>query len=104
MKIIPLLLLISFLGSSPVDPQEKCEGEKIEKVQQKGLRSLKILEIPLYIKELKSCKDKDSVKMIRKSAEEKQIGTDAEKSKTFVGRTSGCAYCVIALVVYLALV
>ncbi|MBN4081154.1 hypothetical protein JYT44_02185 [Caldithrix abyssi] len=97
-------MLISIAWAIPVDPQGKCEGEMIEKVESKGLRSLKISEIPVYMKELKTCEDKERVKAIKKRAEEKQLAADAENSKTFVGRTSGYAYCVMALFVYLVLV
>jgi hypothetical protein len=68
------------------------------------LRSLKISEIPSYLVELKNCKDKAKVKIIKNSANEKQLEDDAENNKSFVGRTSGCAYCVMALIVYLAFV
>lgn len=78
----------------------------IEKVDLKGLRSLKISEIPVYMKELRSCnkEDKEKLKKIKKSAEDIQLADDADKSKTFVGRTSGLAYCVLAFIAYLALV
>ena len=68
------------------------------------MRSLKISEIPSYLVELKNCKDKVKVKTIKNTANEKQLEDDAKNNKFFVGRTSGCAYCVMALIVYLAFV
>ena len=103
-KLIPLLFIGSFLFGFHTGITDPCEGEKIQKVEKKGLRALKISEIPAYLTELKNCKHKAKVKTITKSANEKQLIKDAENSKLFVGKTSGCAYCVMALIVYLAFV
>ena len=103
-KLFPLLFFVSISFGFEKDQEAPCNGEKIQKVAKKGLRSLKISEIPSYLVELKNCKDKAKVKIIKNSANEKQLEDDAENNKSFVGRTSGCAYCIMALIVYLALV
>ena len=103
-KLFPLLFFVSILFGIEKDQEEPCNGEKIQKVAKKGLRSLKILEISSYLVELKNCKDKVKVKTIKNTANEKQLEDHAENNKFFVGRTSGCAYCVMALIVYLAFV
>ena len=103
-KLFPLLFFVSILFGIEKDQEAPCNGEKIQKVAKKGLRSLKILEISSYLVELKNCKDKVKVKTIKNTANEKQLEDDAENNKFFVGRTSGCAYCVMALIVYLAFV
>ena len=103
-KLFPLLFFVSILFGIEKDQEAPCNGEKIQKVAKKGLRSLKISEIPSYLVELKNCKDKVKVKTIKNTANEKQLEDDAENNKLFVGRTSGCAYCVLALIVYLAFV
>lgn len=103
-KLFPLLFFVSILFGIEKDQEAPCNGEKIQKVAKKGLRSLKISEIPSYLVELKNCKDKVKVKTIKNTANEKQLEDDAENNKFFVGRTSGCAYCVMALIVYLAFI
>ena len=103
-KLFPLLFFVSISFGIEKDQEVPCNGEKIQKVAKKGLRSLKILEISSYLVELKNCKDKVKVKTIKNTANEKQLEDDAENNKLFVGRTSGCAYCVMALIVYLAFV
>ena len=103
-KLFPLLFFLSISFGFEKDQEAPCNGEKIQKVAKKGLRSLKISEIPSYLVELKNCKDKAKVKIIKNSANEKQLEDDAENNKSFVGRTSGCAYCVMALIVYLAFI
>ena len=103
-KLFPLLFFVSISFGFEKDQEAPCNGKKIQKLAKQGLRSLKISEIPSYIVELKNCKDKERVKTIKNSANEKQLEDDAENNKSFVGRTSGCAYCVMALIVYLAFV
>lgn len=103
-KLFPYLFLLSISFGFQVEQEETCDGEKIQKVKNNGLRSLKLSEIPSYIMELKNCKNKEKAKTIKKSANDKQLVDDAENSGTFVGRTSSCAYCVIAFILYLAFV
>lgn len=103
-KLFPLLFFVSISFGFEKDQEAPCKGEKIQKVAKKGLRSLKISEIPSYLVELKNCKDKAKVNRIKNAANEKQLEDDAQNNKSFVGRTSACAYCVMALIVYLAFV
>jgi len=45
-KLFPLLFFVSISFGFEKDQEAPCNGEKIQKVAKKGLRSLKISEIP----------------------------------------------------------
>ena len=116
-KLFPLLFFVSISFGFEKDQEAPCNGKKIQKLAKQeapcngkkiqklakqGLRSLRISAIPSYLVELKNCKDKAKVKTIKHSANEKQLEDDANSAKTFVGKTSTFAYCVMALILYMA--
>jgi|TARA_Y100000310_G_scaffold105251_1_gene103630 hypothetical protein len=106
-KSIRNLLVFSFLILAPLcaqvakKPNNPCNSEVVQKARKDGFRSLKLMEKIQFYRDLKKCEDKVLAKSIKKEVNAIQLKTDAENSKLFVGRTSGCAYCVIALFVYL---
>jgi hypothetical protein len=103
------VILLTLLFSAGVWAQERpvkapCDSELLLKVREQGLRSLKLSEVLQYYKALKSCKNQTLAKRIRQYNESHQLSEDAENARTMQGFTSGCAYCTIALILYLILV
>jgi hypothetical protein len=102
-----IFLLIGSLsaGEQELNPKSSpCNTEIIKKASKEGLRSLSFSQRITLYRDLKKCPNKQIRNAIKKTNNEKQFKEDAEKSKRFTGWTSGCAYCAVALVVYLALV
>jgi len=102
-----IFLLIGSLsaGEQELNPKSSpCNTDMMKKASKEGLRSLSFGQRITLHRDLKKCPDKRIRNAIKKSNDEKQFKEDAEKSKRFTGWTSGCAYCAVALVVYLALV
>ena len=112
LSLAPIKGLFILLGVSTMVGQEKadeadlkmketgCKGEMIEKVSKNGMRSLSLIELFRYYREIKKCPDKKMAKAIKKANDERQFKEDAENYKGFTGWTSSCAYCAIALFVY----
>ncbi|MBT4271081.1 MAG: hypothetical protein HOD91_06720 [Candidatus Marinimicrobia bacterium] len=102
-----IFLLIGSLsaGEQELNPKSSpCNTDMIKKASKEGLRSLSFGQRITLHRDLKKCPNKQIRNAIKKTNNEKQFKEDAEKSKRFTGWTSGCAYCAVALVVYLALV
>ena len=112
LSLAPIKGLFILLAVSTMVGQEKadeadlkmketgCKGEMIEKVSKNGMRSLSLIELFRYYREIKKCPDKKMAKAIKKANDERQFKEDAENYKGFTGWTSSCAYCAIALFVY----
>jgi len=94
----------------PLDAQENnkptnlCNTEVIQKGQKFGYRSLNFKEKISFNRNLKKCEDRVLAKSIKKGVNLNQLKADAENSKKFAGKTSSCAYCVMALIFYFILV
>ena len=102
-----IFLLIGSLsaGEQELNPKSSpCNTDMIKKASKEGLRSLSFGQRITLHRDLKKCPNKQIRNAVKKTNNEKQFKEDAEKSKRFTGWTSGCAYCAVALVVYLALV
>ena len=101
--IIAVMVILMPLFAQMVDkPTNPCNSKIIKKARSTGFRSLKFDEKIQYYLDLKKCGNKNLVKMIKKEVNTNQMKSDADNSKLFFGKTSSCAYCVIALLVYLA--
>ncbi|MFQ6612699.1 MAG: hypothetical protein ACE5D2_06305 [Fidelibacterota bacterium] len=99
-----VVFLIGVAGAQDGASKAPCESKLVAKVQANGLRALKITEIPRYYADLKKCKNQTLAKRIRRYNESHQINQDAENSRRMQGFTSGCAYCTVALILYLLLI
>lgn len=104
MRYIILLFLGSLVWGQTGETKAPCDSKLVAKVRSEGLRSLKLSEIGPYYKDLKKCKNQTLARRIRHYNESRQLSQDAENAKTMEGFTSGCAYCTIALILYLILV
>jgi len=103
-RILLIILVIGLALAQDQPGKAPCDSEVLLKVREQGLRSLKLSEVPSYYRALKNCKNQTLAKRIRQYNESHQLSEDAEKAQTMQGFTSGCAYCTIALILYLILV
>lgn len=101
-----LLAVSTMVGQEKADEEDLkmketgCKGEMIEKASKNGIRSLSLMEIFRYYREIKKCPNKKAGKAIKKANDNRQLKEDAENYKGFTGWTSSCAYCVMAFFVY----
>ena len=112
LSLAPIKGLFVLLAVSTMVGQEKtdkadlnmketgCKGEMIEKASKNGIRSLSLMELFRYYREIKKCPDKKAGKAIKKANDNRQLKEDAENYKGFTGWTSSCAYCVMAFFVF----
>ena len=101
-----LLAVSTMVGQEKIDEADLnmketgCKGETIEKASKNGIRSLSLMELFRYYREIKKCPDKKAGKAIKKANDNRQLKEDAENYKGFTGWTSSCAYCAIAFFVF----
>lgn len=96
-----MVILMPLLAQKVDNPTNTCNSNVIKKARSTGFRSLKFDEKIQYYLDLKKCGNKNLVKMIKKEVDTNQLNSDADNSKFFFGKTTSCAYCVIAILVYL---
>ena len=99
--IAAMVILMPLLAQKVDNPTNTCNSNVIKKARSTGFRSLKFDEKIQYYLDLKKCGNKNLVKMIKKEVNTNQLNSDADNSKFFFGKTTSCAYCVIAILVYL---
>ena len=96
------ILLTPISGQIKNESINPCKSKVVQKAKESGLRSLKLAEKIQYYRDLKKCQNKGLAKAIKKEVNSKQLNDDANSAKTFVGKTSTFAYCVMALILYMA--
>ena len=102
MRIITILLitlspLIFAQQKNGEGKENPCSSVQIKKARAGGLRSLSILEIPLYYYDAGRCMDVIQSNKGFEDIEQKQIDADFTQSNRMHGWTSSFAYCTIIL-------
>ena len=102
MRIITILFIILspviFAQQKDAEREENpCSSVQINKARADGLRSLSILEIPLYYYDAGRCMDVIQSNKVFEGIEQKQINADFTQSNRMQGWTSSFAYCTIIL-------
>ncbi|MFQ6613921.1 MAG: hypothetical protein ACE5D1_03675 [Fidelibacterota bacterium] len=95
------LLAAAFLYGQTDEPQTRkkpCQNPVLLKVARKGLRSLKLREVPVYLYRGWQCRRTGVSKETFRKIDQRQLETDYAQVHRFQSWTSSWAYCVTSVV------
>jgi len=99
--ILTFLILSTVQSQIEEEKKDFCNSLIIKQARESGFRSLNFSEKIQYHLDLRKCENKIFVKAVKKEVNENQLVSDSEKAKTFTGKSSSFAYCIMLFITYL---
>ena len=99
--ILTFLILSTVQSQIEEEKKDFCNSLIIKQARESGFRSLNFSEKIQYHLDLRKCENKIFVKSVRKEVNDSQLASDSEKAKTFTGKSSSFAYCIMLFITYL---